>query len=119
LRKNIQKTLRLKQQLRLSYRLLSTKIDRYTIHTRIGPMIKLSPMDIELYNRYSDHYGLNNVFFVFWIKIKGILYNAKNMSRLLIYAMKMTCYLYSDQFIYLTDVRPIHIEHRIYIREKK
>jgi len=79
-RKNIQKTLCLKQQLRLSYRLLSTKIDHYSIHTEIGPLIKLSSMEIELYNRYSGYYDLNNVSFVTWVKIKGILYNTKNMS---------------------------------------
>jgi len=39
-RKNIQKTLCIKQQLRLSYRLLSTKIDHYSIHMEIGPIIK-------------------------------------------------------------------------------
>lgn len=79
-RKNIQKTLCLKQQLRLSYRLLSTKINHYSIHTEIGPLIKLSSMEIELYNRYSGYYDLNNVSFVTWVKIKGILYNTKNMS---------------------------------------
>jgi hypothetical protein len=47
-RKNIVKTLSLKQQLRLSYRLLSPKIDYYIIPIEIGPAIKLSQLDIQV-----------------------------------------------------------------------
>lgn len=79
-RKNIPKTLCLKQQLRLAYRLLSTKTDYYTIHTEIGPIIKLSSIDAELYNTYLGNFDLNIVCCVSWVKIKGILYNTKNMS---------------------------------------
>jgi len=37
-------------------------------------------MEIELYNRCSGYYDLNNVSFVTWVKIKEIVYNTKNMS---------------------------------------
>jgi hypothetical protein len=82
-RKNIVKALSLKQQLRLSYRLLSPKIDYYTIPIEIEPAIKLSQLDIDSYNEYSGHYDLNNrdvTFFVSWVKINGLLYNSKSMS---------------------------------------
>lgn len=79
-RKNTSKSLSIKQQLKLSYRLLSTKINFYAIPLiEIRPIIKLNSNDIELYNTCTDHYDLN-IFFVSWVKINGIVYNTKNMS---------------------------------------
>lgn len=73
----------LKQQLRLSYRLVSTKIDYYTIQIEIGPAIKLSQFDIDLDNEYSGPYDLNNrdvTYFISWVKCNGFLYNSNSLS---------------------------------------
>lgn len=85
-RKNITLTISMKQQLKYSYKLLAADTNAYTSNIQTGPIISLSNELIQLYIlktlflsekvNFSD----NDVIFVSWVSIKGILYNCKNMS---------------------------------------
>lgn len=85
-RKNITLTLSMKQQLKYSYKLLAADTNLYTSNIKTGPIISLSNELIQLYILKTIflsekvHFSGDDVIFVSWVSIKGILYNCKNMS---------------------------------------
>lgn len=70
-RKNITFTLTMKQQLNFSYKLLTVAdTNLYTSNLQSDPIISLSKVN----------FSGDDVIFVSWVFIKGIMYNCKNMS---------------------------------------
>lgn len=100
-RKNITFTLALKQQLQLSYRLLGTTKNMYSSNIDLGPIIQLPQETIALYNNQitynistpSFDFCKDNIIFLSWIRLKGILYNTKNMSIILCLSEEANCML--------------------------
>ncbi|KAE9521525.1 hypothetical protein AGLY_018081 [Aphis glycines] len=86
-RKNITFTLAMKQQLKFSYNFLAASdTNLYTSNLQTGPIISLSNELIQLYIIKTlfffeeVNFSGDDVIFVSWVSIKGIMYNCKNMS---------------------------------------
>lgn len=86
-RKTISFTLAMKQQLKFSYKLLAAAdTNLYTSNLQTGPIISLSNELIQLYIiktlflSEEVNFSGDDVIFVSWVSIKGIMYNCKNMS---------------------------------------
>lgn len=85
-RKNIQYTLSLKHQLKLSHNFLSSNDHFYTINMEVGRVLKLNELTLQFYNNCNINFMTNNfdfsndnIIFFSWVKIKNIVFNCKNM----------------------------------------
>ena len=73
----------MKQQLKYSYKLLAADPNVYTSNIQTGPIISLSNELIQLYILKTlflsekVNFSADDVIFVSWVSIKGILYNCK------------------------------------------
>ncbi|XP_008188727.1 uncharacterized protein LOC103310992 [Acyrthosiphon pisum] len=85
-RKNIQYTLSLKHQLKLSYNFSSSNAHFYTKNMEVGRILKINELTSQFYNNCdisfvttNFDFSNDNIAFISWVKIKNILFNCNNM----------------------------------------
>jgi len=85
-RKNIQYTLSLKHQLKLSYNFSSSNANFYTKNMEVGRILKINELTSQFYNNcdiifltITFDFSSDNIAFISWVKIKNILFNCNNM----------------------------------------